>query len=142
MVWWIFQLSNVLQDKRVNRLRKRLLLESSQMKLDDAIMLFHDFWQSHTISWSKGGMWCSTIGIPSGATRMSHNIYLLDWLSPLNWNSFCNYTYISLFYTIIHVYPIEITLVLHCCNTRKWKWGLMGQNHKKRWNLQQQNSHS
>ncbi|KAG8483041.1 hypothetical protein CXB51_021984 [Gossypium anomalum] len=37
------ELSNVLQDKRVNRLRKRLLLESSQMKLDDAIMLFHDF---------------------------------------------------------------------------------------------------
>ncbi|PPR91856.1 hypothetical protein GOBAR_AA28824 [Gossypium barbadense] len=37
------ELSNVLQDKCVNRLRKRLLLESSQMKLDDAIMLFHDF---------------------------------------------------------------------------------------------------
>ncbi|XVF12502.1 hypothetical protein REPUB_Repub08aG0124600 [Reevesia pubescens] len=38
------ELLNVPQDKRVNRLRKvRLLLESSQMKLDDAIMLFHDF---------------------------------------------------------------------------------------------------
>ncbi|XP_021281091.1 DNA-directed RNA polymerase III subunit RPC3 [Herrania umbratica] len=38
------ELLNLPQDKRVNRLRKvRLLLESSQMKLDDAIMLFHDF---------------------------------------------------------------------------------------------------
>ncbi|XVF50832.1 hypothetical protein PTKIN_Ptkin04bG0135200 [Pterospermum kingtungense] len=38
------ELLNIPQDKRVNRLRKvRLLLESSQMKLDDAIMLFHDF---------------------------------------------------------------------------------------------------
>ncbi|XWS61167.1 hypothetical protein CRYUN_Cryun07bG0102600 [Craigia yunnanensis] len=38
------ELLNIPQDKRVNRLRKvRLLWESSQMKLDDAIMLFHDF---------------------------------------------------------------------------------------------------
>ncbi|XWS48449.1 hypothetical protein CRYUN_Cryun13aG0077900 [Craigia yunnanensis] len=38
------ELLNTPQDKRVNRLRKvRLLLESAQMKLDDAIMLFHDF---------------------------------------------------------------------------------------------------
>ncbi|XP_039065274.1 uncharacterized protein LOC120210646 [Hibiscus syriacus] len=38
------QLLNIPRDKRLSRLRKvRLLLESSQMKLDDAIMLFHDF---------------------------------------------------------------------------------------------------
>ncbi|XVF09882.1 hypothetical protein REPUB_Repub07fG0135400 [Reevesia pubescens] len=38
------ELLNVPQVKRVNRVRKvRLLLESSQMKLDDAIMLFQDF---------------------------------------------------------------------------------------------------
>ncbi|KAE8729944.1 hypothetical protein F3Y22_tig00003041pilonHSYRG00268 [Hibiscus syriacus] len=38
------ELLNIPRDKRLSRLRKvRLLLESSQMKLDDAIMLFHDF---------------------------------------------------------------------------------------------------
>ena len=68
ILWWIFQLLNIPQDKRVNRLRKvRLLLESSQMKLDDAIMLFHDFWVLKQamlpFPWVMGGMWCSTISV-------------------------------------------------------------------------------
>lgn len=52
----LFQLLNLPADKRTgplqdryNRIRKvRILLESSQMKLDDAILLFHDFWTDLT----------------------------------------------------------------------------------------------